>query len=236
MSSLLRSTGFQLRHEASVGEDKNLQTRTIMRLLSSHFTMRGLFLRCMFYEMQLMWETLIWGCEYFPSVIFSSSYTGLSRLSISFSVTITQELTRLFFFPDTIPMHIYFQSFSNSVFLCVCLSCLLTFSLCVVLPERLCDGPSSPCRPQATSCWAPPATLSSCWRRRREQRRAWRCHRRAGSGSCRACCWARYPIDDGLKAHDGRAKTHTEETGGICLFMSQCAVQTFQTVSSHSHL
>ena len=141
-----------------------------------------------------------------------------------------------FFFPDTIPMHIYFQSFSNSVFLCVCLSCLLTFSLCVVLPERLCDGPSSPCRPQATSCWAPPATLSSCWRRRREQRRAWRCHRRAGSGSCRACCWARYPIDDGLKAHDGRAKTHTEETGGICLFMSQCAVQTFQTVSSHSHL
>lgn len=45
-----------------------------------------------------MWETLIWGCEYFPSVIFSSSYTGLSRLSISFSVTITQELTRLTFF------------------------------------------------------------------------------------------------------------------------------------------
>lgn len=137
----------------------------------------------------------------------------------------------LFFF--LIPMHIYFPSCSNSVFLCVCLICLLY----VVLPGRLCDGPSSLCRLQATSCWAPPATLSSCWtRRRREQRRAWHCHRRAGSGSCRACCWARYPIDDGLQAYDGGPKTHTEETGGQCLFMSQFAVQTFQTVSSHSHL
>lgn len=79
------------------------------------------------------------------------------------------------------------------------LSPSLSLSLCAVLPGRLCDGPSSPCRPQATSCWAPPATSSSCWRRRSEQSRAWRCHRKAGSGSCRACCWERFATDDGLE-------------------------------------
>lgn len=55
MSSLLRSTGSQLWHKASVGEDRNLQAHSNIRLLSSHFTMRGLFLRFYkFYEMQLM--------------------------------------------------------------------------------------------------------------------------------------------------------------------------------------
>lgn len=75
----------------------------------------------------------------------------------------------------------------------------LPLVLMSLIPGRLCDGPSSPCRPQATSCWAPPATSSSCWRKRRsEQRRACRCHRKAGSGSCRTCCWERFLTYDTL--------------------------------------
>lgn len=75
---------------------------------------------------------------------------------------------------------------------------ILPLVLMRVIPGRLCDGPSSPCRPQATSCWAPPATSSSCWKRRREWRRAWRCHRKAGSDSCRTCCWERFLTYDRL--------------------------------------
>lgn len=75
---------------------------------------------------------------------------------------------------------------------------ILPLVLMRVIPGRLCDGPSSPCRPQATSCWAPPATSSSCWKRRCEWRRAWRCHRKAGSDSCRTCCWERFLTYDRL--------------------------------------
>lgn len=63
---------------------------------------------------------------------------------------------------------------------------------------RLCDGLSFPCRPQDISYWAPPATLSSCWKNRRMLRRAWCCHRRAGSGSCRTCWLEKSTTDDGL--------------------------------------
>ena len=99
-------------------------------------------------------------------------------------------------------------------------------------PGRLCDGPSSPCRPQDTSCWARPATSSSCWmRRRRRRRRAWRCLRRAGSGSCRACCWERSPTEDGL--HGGGDNSwieHTDETITTYLIISlnRCSLETWQ--------
>jgi len=76
--------------------------------------------------------------------------------------------------------------------------CPLFLSLCIVPTGRLCDGPSSPCRPQATSCWDHPATLSSCWMKRSKLRKTWHCHRRAGSGSCRACCWEGSLTDVGL--------------------------------------
>lgn len=75
---------------------------------------------------------------------------------------------------------------------------ILPLVLMCLIPGRLCDGPSSPCRPQATSCWAPPATSSSCWKRRSERRRAWRCHRKAGSDSCRTCCLERFLTYDRL--------------------------------------
>lgn len=75
---------------------------------------------------------------------------------------------------------------------------ILPLVLMRVIPGRLCDGPSSPCRPQATSCWAPPATSSSCWKRRSKWRRAWRCHRKAGSDNCRTCCWERFLTYDRL--------------------------------------
>lgn len=94
------------------------------------------------------------------------------------------------------------------IYVCICMSELCISAMVLFLPAllltlpvlcavgRLCDGPSSPCRPQATSCWAPPATLSSCWRKRSVPRRGWRCRRRAGCGSSRACCWGRAPTDD----------------------------------------
>lgn len=76
-----------------------------------------------------------------------------------------------------------------------------------VLPGRLWDGPSSPCRLQDTSCWAPPATSSTSCRRSRQQR-LWACRRRAGSGSCRVCCWEELHSCDRLEPGEVGGRTH----------------------------
>lgn len=106
---------------------------------------------------------------------------------------------------------IIFSFMSLSCSICLCnwpfmdtWCCLL----CVVLPGRLCDGPSSPCRLQATSCWAPPATSSSCCRKRRARWRVWSCHKKARSGSCRACCSEKHASNDGLETGDVGEETH----------------------------
>lgn len=76
-----------------------------------------------------------------------------------------------------------------------------------VLPGRLWDGPSSPCRLQDTSCWAPPATSSTSCRRSRQQR-LWACRRRAGSGSCGVCCWEELHSCDRLEPGEVGGRTH----------------------------
>lgn len=86
---------------------------------------------------------------------------------------------------------VWFLSPAVGHFLHVCIPPkvpVMATNFSAVLPGRLWDGPSSPCRLQDTSCWAPPATLSTSCRRSRQQR-LWACLRRAGSGSCRVCCW-----------------------------------------------
>lgn len=70
-----------------------------------------------------MWEMIIWGCEYFLSLIFSSAAAGLSRLSISVYVTVTQDMT-CHFFLDNILIHMHIPHLSNAVILCV------QFSIC----------------------------------------------------------------------------------------------------------
>lgn len=122
-------------------------------------------------------------CEKWPSwALNTSCHFLLSWCGLSCSCLVYMIIDQL--------ITSFYQVIFPKCFLMLCMCNLLS-----VFPGRLCDGPSSPCRPQATSCWVPPATLSSCWRKRSGQRRAWHCHRKAESGSCRACCWEKSPTD-----------------------------------------
>lgn len=176
--SSLRSAGFQLWHRAlsewinfcRVGKDE-------VFVQWKQFNVS--FIRC-------PWWFLTFSLELLWSVMLLLSFDKL--LNKWDVILIGEILIHIVCIPKLIQM----PRMSNLLF-------KTTLSLSVSFPGRLCDGPSSPCRPQATSCWAPPATSSSCWRKRSRQRSDWHCHRKAGSGSCRACCWERSPTDDGLK-------------------------------------
>lgn len=142
--------------------------------------------------------------EVFP-VLFLTD--GLSSLSVLFNVTITQQVTcnPSLISPDScicmlqlIQMGLcgylsFSSSFSADGDVRYSWPVSVSLSLFAVLPGRLWDGPSSPCRQQATSCSARPATSNSCWKTKTEMTIPWCCHRKAGSGSCRACCWAGPP-------------------------------------------
>lgn len=149
-------------------------------------------------------------------------------MSISFSTTITQEVSCNFFLIFPVYSCCAFKVSKSVIYD----RSLFLFVLCFL--GRLCDGPSSPCRLLATSCWAPPPTLNICWRKRNEQRRVWCCHRKAGSGSCRACFWEKYPTDDGLEPGDGAARTHWVGFWARC-WCHLCSLETFQ-LHSHTHL
>lgn len=170
---MLRSAGFQFWLETAA-RGLNVADLSNMNLVQLYFSIRGLSFAC--YEM---------GCIYGVSHLWSFSSTSVVLWCLSISVE------------DDIIFS--FMSLSCSICLCnlpfIDTWCCL---LCVVLPGRLCDGLSSPCRLQATSCWAPPATSSSCCRKRRTQRRVWSCHKKAGSDSCRACCSEKHASNDGL--------------------------------------
>lgn len=129
-------------------------------------------------------------CRLFVKALLFSAIRRLRFLRLLTCHFLISLFNFFFFFLMRIRQDVYLNLLQCCVFFNLLrMSTIPLVSLCAVFPGRLCAGPSSPCRPQATSCWDRPATSSSCWRTRSKWRRAWRCHRKAGSGSCRACCW-----------------------------------------------